>query len=678
MKKTICAALAAAVCLTSFSFLLAGRADAAVYRKGDIDNDGKVSVEDHKYLKDTLMGRTESGDMNAADADSDGSITTRDSYYLKKAISEGTKIDEGINWGGFHIAGNTFDGYEIVVSDNDNPNMRFAAEELQKYAKEGDGSSLPIVSEPTQGAHRIVFLSDESGKMGTDGFRIQVEGGNVYITAAPQRGNMYAVYTVLQNYWGYRFYGYNDYELIRDGFTDLPEGTDITEIPTVRYRCNCIDPFKNQYTYQSVVKRRLSGCTDQPSMLDPKYGYGIERLRANAHSFDVFIPFEELGGNVKSRCLSEEKTYEVCLKNMKSLLSERIAAGGVIGNSITEISCSYAADEQYCACRNCRIVYVQEGSYSGVLVNFVNKIDDALHEEYPDITVITNAYSVVRKPPKNAILRDDIVLLYCWNACSNHLIGSDMCQSTGKYGDMGSMVIEKQYFEGWAERCKHIYIWYYPTNIYYLLCPQPNFFKLWENFQWFTSRGVEGFYVVGTTGSSFEDLDAYLICDLMWDTDMTESEYLEKLREYLKYYYGYGWTYIYEYMEMLEDCGSQMGCVLNDADHPFDVYSKEYFAENFDKMQKLFESAMAEADSDRERANIERLSVHMKFLGYSATYDSAYVNGDSAAREEWEDGFRAVYNYINENKIRISYDKVGIVGDFTTDVSPMRLVYGID
>ncbi len=680
MKKTVSAVLCAAVCLTSFSFLFAKSTEASLYRKGDVNKDGVVNMMDSAALKHAILGDTDAYDFVSADVDSNGTVNSKDSYYLKLSLVGGASLDDGSLWGGFKIAGNPVSEYEIIVSDTDNPNMVFAAEELQKYVREGDGSELGVVTEPT-GARRILLLSDTTGEMGTDGFDLTVENGDLIITAAPKRGNMYAVYTLLQDYWGWRFYGYSDSELLRDKESDIPEGTNDTARPSVRYRCNCIDPFHDAYTYDSVIKNRLSGCTGQPSMHNAKYGFGIERLLCNAHSFDVFMPWNEMkNAKPNTRCLNSASNmaFEVCLKHMLDLIESRVAAGGVIGDSITEISCSFAADDEYCSCTKCRPIYALEGSHSGSLVRFVNRIDDAIHEVYPDITVITNAYSGIRKPPKVTALNDDVVLLYCWNACSNHEISSDKCQETGRYDDKGSCKIEKSYLEGWSEKCKHIYIWYYPTNIYYLLCPQPNFFKLYENFQWFTSHGIEGFYVVGTSGSSFEDLDAYLINNLMWDTDMTKDEYLNSICEYLKYYYGYGWTYIYEYMEMLEECGYEMGCVLNDADHPFSVYSKEYFALHFDEMLELFDKAAAAADNDRERKNIERLSVHMKFLGYSATYDSAYVNGDGASRAAWTEGFKAVYDYINANRIRISYNKTGISAEFTTDVSPMQLVYGFD
>ena len=702
VKKALAVLLCAA--MTASVIIFSPSAEAALYKTGDADGNCSVNAKDAYLMKKSVADTAELFD--GADIDRDGTVTARDILYLKAEFAGAIKLSEsfpeGYGWKGFTVAGRDISEYRIIVSDPDNPNMCFAAQELQKYIKEGNGAELsvehtPGASVPDDGG-AIVFLTGEPSLYGTDGFTLSVTNGNLIIEAAAKRGSMYAVYALLEDYFGYRFYGYDDYELLRDSASDIPEGTEDTQIPTVNYRCNCIDPFSDSYVYSSDIKRKLSGCTSHPSMQNEKYGYGICRLFANAHSFDVFIPEVEYYKAIEdpdyletlteeeieaasrgiTRCLSNEVSFELCLKNMRNLLDSRIAAGGVIGNDITEISCSYSAYEKICTCRACNKVMNAEKSASGILVRFVNRIDNALRAEYPGITVITNGYGTWRKPPQVSVLNPEVILLYCWGGCTAHNIGSGDCSGRVINGDLGSNTVEENYFYQWQEHCSRMYIWYYPTNIYYLLCPQPNFFKIYNDFRFFTSHGVEGFYVVGTTGSSFEDLDAYLICDLMWDTQMSREEFDRRTKEYLRFYYGYGWIYIYEYMQMLCEAGSLKGCVLNDYEQPFDIYSKEYFKDNYERMTELFEMALSEAATPEEQSHVERLSVHMKFLGLSATYEESYENGDEASRAEYAETWRWVYDYINSNGIRTTHDSTGLSAPFTLDKSPMMTVYGID
>lgn len=675
MKKWICGLLIASVLLTIFT--VAVPAGAASFLRGDVNGDGYVDALDAFELVQYIADVTDWVQFDLADVDEDGDITVADSLMLRRHLANIIDLSQtcpvpDTNVDCITIAGNNIGMYTIVVTNPENANMGFAASELQKYVKEACGRTLVIAEEDCSAPYQIVLYEDDgSHRLGDDGYSITVSSGTLTIIGGAARGVMYGVYELLEEYFGYRFWGYNDKMLYTADTIDLPNGLRDEQVPAVRYRCITIDSFANDYTYSSVIKRKLSGCTSQPGMLKSKYGYGIERLFLNAHSMDYFVP------DVEVPCLSSPDTYETCLANMKALLDQRIAAGGIIGKSITEISCSYSAEGKFCACAECSAIYQEEGSHAGVLVPFVNRIDTTLREEYPGIRVITNAYGDVRIPPKNVVLNDEIALLYCWNGCANHLIGSGECTEGGN--SLGySNTKEEAYYLGWAEHCSQIYVWYYPTNIYYLLCPQPNLANLYNDFLWFMEHKATGFYVVGTTGSSFEDLDAYLISRLIWNADMTEEEYILRMEEYLQAYYGAGWSYIYAYIQMLIEAGDEMGCVLNDFEHPFDIYSKAYFADHFDEMQSLFAQAFAICETEQERENIRRLSVHMLFLGYSATYESRYVKGTEEQRAEYAAGYREWYDMVQEMEIRTTYNTKGIENAFSLAVSPMQLVYGID
>ena len=158
---------------------------------------------------------------------------------------------------------------------------------------------------------------------------------------------------------------------------------------------------------------------------------------------------------------------------------------------------------------------------------------------------------------------------------------------------------------------------------------------------------------------------------------MTKAEYDQRTAEYLKDNYGYGWTYIKEYMDMLVECGDLKGCVFNDFELPFDIYSKDYFKANYDKMCDLFDKAMNQADTSEEIYNLEKLSVHMHFLGLSALYEDRYVNGTEAQRAAYAEQWRWTYDFINENDMPLTYSSNGIKSAFTLDVNPLNQAYPI-
>ena len=674
MRKCFCAFLV--ICMIAALFPLATPADAASFLRGDLDGDGTVTAVDSLRLLQYQAGMTKYVEFDLADVNGDGSIDMVDSVLMRRHLAG--LIDIGTAYPApdtaietVTVADENIGKYTIVVADPENANIVFAAGELQKFVKESCGRTLFVTQGNSNAPYQIVLRADDTGRLGEDGFSIDVADGVLTVTGGAARGVMYGVYEILEEYLGYRFYGSGKSELFPAETVALPNGLHDAQTPVAWYRCITIHPFHNDYVYSSVIKRKLNGATGASSLLQPQYGYGPSRLFLNAHSLDYFVP------DVAAPCLSSENTYETCLANMKKLLDERIAAGGVVGKDITEISCSYSADGVYCACAQCSATYQSEGSQSGVLVPFVNRIDKALRAEYPGIRVITNAYGVARIPPKDAVLNPEVVLLYCWNGCSNHMIGSGECSEEGNLVGTTN-VREEAWYLGWTEHCSQTYIWYYPTNIYYLLAPQPNLANLYNDFVWFFRHKAVGFYVVGTEGSSFEALDAYLIAELMWDGEMVEEEYFQHMDEFLAFTYGPGWENLRTYIDMITEAGDLCGCVLNDYEYPFDIYSAEYFAAHFDEMRSLFASAVDASETDGQRANLRKLSAHMEFLGLSATYDSRYVNGTAAQRSTYESEYRAWYNMMNELQIPVTYTENGISAAFTASRSPMQLVYNID
>ncbi len=720
MRKIISVLILISVLLSGLCF--SAGAGYAPYEPGDIDGSGEINSIDVLELKKYLVGMDAPVDMLAAELAEDGAINAKDLLVLRKYMADKLSIKEllGISdetVGRISIAGKNISNYTIVVKNPDNANMVFAAEELQKYVKMASGAELDIVNETSDAEYKITLLEDESGTLGDDGFSITVADGQLRIMGGALRGTMYGVYEFIEEYIGYRFYGYYDSELFEATAVSVPEGLTDVQIPDSLYRNNSITPFHNEYTYNSVVKRKLSGSTTAHSLNEAKYGYGISRLHSNAHSFDFFagddcfVVGENSGNKVFKHCLtdfkiytdaddgeedgviSKKSTYQAVLENMCARIDARIAAGGEIGKDITEISCAYAAFNEFCTCKaprgqkgRCNDITISEGTYAGTLVDFVNRIEEEITARYPGIRVITNAYGETKVPPKTRSFNEGVVLLYCWNGCVNHSIAGDECSETGVAtvgaanspycAVLGSNVKEKQYYLGWMEHCSQSYIWYYPTNIYYSLSPLSNTFKIYDDMRWFMENKAVGFYVVGTANDAFDGLNAYLISEMMWDKDITRDEYNEMIGDYLEHYYGPGWEYIYTYLQMLEEAGNDMGCYMTEFSHPMEMYSAEYFAEHYDEMMDLFNSAYDEAEDEWQKDNVYKAIAHVGFLGLESLYDSRYVNGTEAERTQYELEYRGWYDFVNDFDIRVTYQRVGIDDAFDVNKSPCELVYG--
>lgn len=720
MRKIISVLILISVLLSGLCF--SAEAGYTPYEPGDVDSSGKINSFDMIELKKHIVGIDGSYDALASELTEDSIVNAKDLLVLKKHLSNVVSIKDALGIsdetvGRISIAGKNIAYYTIVVTNPDNANMVFAAEELQKYVKMATGVELEIAIGTSDAEYKITLLEDESDTLGNDGFSITVVDGQLRIMGGALRGTMYGVYELIEEYFGYRFYGYYDSEIFSATAVEVAEGLADVQIPDSLYRNNSVSPFHNEYTYNSVIKRKLSGSTTAHSLNNAKYGYGISRLHSNAHSFDFFagddcfVVGEQYGNKVFQHCLtdftiytdaddgevdgvvSKKSTYQAVLENMCMRIDARLASGGEIGKDITEISCAYAAFNQFCTCKaprgqtgRCNDITKSEGTYAGTLVDFVNRIEEEITARYPGITVITNAYGQTKVPPKTRSFNENVVLLYCWNGCVNHSIAGDECSENGvamtgsassPYSViLGSNVKEKQYYLGWMEHCSKSYIWYYPTNIYYTLSPLSNTFKIYDDMRWFMENKAIGFYVVGTAGDAFDGLNAYLISEMMWDKDITRDEYNEMIADYLNYYYGPGWEYIYTYLQMLEEAGNDMGCYMTEFSHPMEMYSADYFAAHFEEMLGLFESAAVMAETHDQQDHLQVAVAHLYFLWLESVYDSQYVNGTAEERENYADIYKGWYDYANEFEIRVTYQRIGIEDAFDVNKSPCELVYG--
>ncbi len=707
MKKLISILLLVSV--LAGCFCITSAAEYTAYTPGDVNGDGEINGIDSLTLKKYAAGIEIEVDEKSAEISGDNIINAKDLLVMKKHLAEVKTLDELFpigegTVGRIVIGDNDISGYTVVVTNPDNANMVFAAEELHKYVKMATGVELPVVNGSSDAEHQIIILEDITDTLGNDGFSITVNDGDLRIMGGALRGTMYGVYELIEEYIGYRFYGYYDSEIWEAHTVEIPEGLTDVQIPDSLYRNNSVNPYHNEYAYHSVVKRKLSGSSTAGSLNDAKYGYGITRTLCNAHSFDYFadspdfVDGEIAGTNIYKHCLTDfriyeddededgvidyKSTYQLVLENMCKLLDERIASGQEIGKELTEISCSHAPFVRYCACRNCRNVYKEEQSHSGVLVDFVNKIDNEIRARYPGMTVITNAYNDIKIPPKVRSLNDEVILLYCWNGCVNHTIESGLCDDKGvvttESGDtvLGSNKKEQEYYLGWLEHCSQTYIWYYPTNIYYSLSPLSNTFNIYHDMQWFMEHKAIGFYVVGTANDAFDGLNAYLISEMMWNKDITEEEYNDMIEEYLAFYYGPGWENIYAYLKMLEEAGNDMGCYVTEFSHPAEMYSVEYFTEHFDEMSALFEAAILESENDTQFERIRKAYAHVVFFALEGRYDAEYINGSEEQKSAYAEAYKDWYDFVNELDIRVTYQRIGIDDAFDVNKSPCELVYG--
>ena len=219
-----------------------------------------------------------------------------------------------------------------------------------------------------------------------------------------------------------------------------------------------------------------------------------------------------------------------------------------------------------------------------------------------------------------------------------------------------SNVDDIKYYLEWTELTNNIQIWYYSCLYTYYLTPAPNLFNVYNDIKFLASTGTNGVYFEGSGSAKycFEYLRGYLATRMMWNPYMSEEEYNDLMNEFLRLYYGEGWQYIRQYIDMSNHAGDLEGCWTNNFDRGWNLYNEEYFEDNYIEMAKLFDQALALAKTDAQKGRVSNCRMQCDFLGLSATYERDWVNGDEAARNAYRDRYRNLYEYVLKNKVRIA------------------------
>ena len=639
-------------------------ADAAThgYLLGDANDDTNVTLKDVLLVRRYVAGVAFEKELNsiAADTDKDGDVTLKDVLVLRKVVAgvltvEGNNTDKRYSVDTLSIGGRNISRYTIVIPDG-NECMEFAADELRNYVNNACGVALNVTKDPSSVAGyaiRYRFDTENEYELGTDGYKVTLaENGDLEVICGSMRGPIYSAYYILRQF-GWRFFTAQITYLYPAENANIPEGFDETEVPVFKYReCNM-----RGISDVTCVRIGLNGISEKNKQMY-RYGGRVGTTKFHAHSYHAQCGMNsDLDDNP---CLTSEDTYQQIITYNYNLVKEREEAGMYIGIHYTQISCAPNDSLVFCQCTGCKAVYEEDGSISGAVIRLANRVADKMSEDYPELEIYTIAYSIHRIAPKVTRPRENVTLMFCMGGCNNHTYddteacancgGNERLWITDPYGNRHycGNDADMEWFEQWRELTDNIQIWYYGANFAVNLAPSPNIFNVYNDFKEMASRGITGVYCEGGMHpyASFEYLRAFLASQMMWDPFMSEEEFNEHINDYLIAYYGPGWGYIREYLNMAMEAGDVDHCWTNNYDRPWNIYSKDYFLENYKYMVSLFDKAKDMAENQWQAERIDWCRLQCEFLGLSATYERDWVNGDDASKAEYAEHYKFLYDTI--------------------------------
>lgn len=508
----------------------------------------------------------------------------------------------------------------IVIPENASITEKYAAEALQKGIGEVTKQTVSIVADNEKTDAFKFFVGATAmtvNKPGneTDGSYIIKSGNNcIEINGNGNKGTIYGVYRFLEEYAGFKMYsektGYKSYT----GKLEMPDNADISYTPYFEYtETDWLSPRNDIYS----LANGLNGGVYRK--LTPEQGGTVKYLGPFCHTFTTFFCSQEKyynehpeyfalrdgERNPKQLCLTNEDVYNVVLGEvMKLLEKEHDENASLQIISLTQNDSN--AEGDYCLCDNCKALDAANGSQSGTMITFVNRIAKAVKEAgYDNVALDTFAYRYTRKAPTKVVPEKNVIVRLCTiECCFTHALDDSTCERN---------VELMQDLANWNEICDHIYIWDYTTNYAYTVGIFPDFGTIQKNMQIFAEHGVkgvyeEGNYYISRCDTEFGELRAYLLSRLM------QNPYcdLEKETEgFLNAFYGKGGDEIGEFLRLV---------TANAEKKHAEIYDEMYLTFSFteeeaEAIDALWAKAKADtAEDEFALANITRSEISWRYV----------------------------------------------------------------
>ncbi|MBR5871882.1 MAG: DUF4838 domain-containing protein [Clostridia bacterium] len=468
-----------------------------------------------------------------------------------------------------YLTQNQTSDYRIVIPGTTDAATENAAGELAAYLGKITGAALAVVTDeaPVQDKEIVVGIARDAADvitdipaLGEDGYIIRTCGDKLYLLGASGRGALYAVYAFLEKFAGCRFYASYYEKIPTTDVLTVPADTAIRDLPVFTVRNTFWADYKNDVF---CAKRRANGRKFRG--IAPEWGGSANWAGGACHTLMALSEMKtDLHFNVEP-CLSDEGVYETVLKNVRQWLHDHPGARFISVSQNDSDSRGIG-----CMCDACRAKLERTGSYAGAYIEFVNRIADAIRDEFPDVMIHTFAYRFTRQAPIGVKPAPNVTVEMCTiEGCFRHPLDEcDAIDDPHLKSDTFPVLLKK-----WSALSDVLSIWDYTTDFAHYALTFPNFAVLRENARLFAENHAQYIFEQGaytTRNAEFCELRGYLFSHLLWDPYMEKEEYIRLADDFIDGYYGAGGKFVREYLRLAHEVTADHHMTVYD--HPTVLY----------------------------------------------------------------------------------------------------------
>lgn len=452
--------------------------------------------------------------------------------------------------------------YEIVLPINPSKQEVFAGNELSDYLLKITGYKLTVKQGYKGSKKRILVGEKASLKELASGANISFQSkvgvivqtiqGNLILSGDGPRGPLEAVYCFLNNFAGVRWWTPTS--------TYIPNNPKFS-IKDISFSLNPAFYYRDHFTFNTISDPQFAAHMREngdDQHLTQEQGGNIKIL-GFAHTFSMILPpskyfkihpewytdpgkkgrlctkDSDMPGDQKTQlCLTNEPLYKEFIKNTLDWIAKN--------PSYDIISVSQNDNNNYCNCENCKRINTIEGSPSGAIIRFVNRVSNDVAKVYPQKKIETLAYSYsieapkVTRPNKNVIVRIAPI-----NANFGYSLTDNANAET------------KRQILSWAKISNELFYWGYNTNFDNLILPHPSFRNVGNDLKFLSSCNFKGVFLQDnkyTNGVGyFLDLQSWVVAQLLWNPNLNQDDLTN---EFMNGYYGAGGAFLKQYMDLID------------------------------------------------------------------------------------------------------------------------------
>ncbi len=460
---------------------------------------------------------------------------------------------------GQYFVENGASDYVVVIPEDADETLTFAAQELVDNVELATGATLSVVTDADASADaRMISLGQTSqyeavankiplDELGADGYKIYTVDDDTYCVGNSSYAAVNAVYGLLNAYFDYRYYAENSFNLVRAESAPLLR-FNVTDIPDIEYRALAT----REVDYSTEHRRRLR-------ILSLYEGWG----RLYAHTYFVIVPYDQYKTDHRDWYSSDGKN--LCLTHV----DRSVFAANLVDIIKEQPDSPYVMIGQqdsfdFCECADCQAKVTEwrsKGAYStdsaraAIMMDFNNEIARKVKEALPerDIELVSFAYNPTKMGPVRQ-LEDGTFELLDPSLKAEDNLGVMVVPYNAPYNydyyDETNVSIRAQ-FDTWKDVTDNLYVWLYDTNFDDYSQPFPSWGSLAGNCRFFEDYGAKWVFFQGSynmTAINFGEMKQFVTAQLMWDNSQSTEELID---EFMLAYYQEAAGALKEYFNVM-------------------------------------------------------------------------------------------------------------------------------